>query len=73
MFICRLSRKVLYILYNQFELKRHTTSQAVIPEITYTYHLSVKIISNRFIGYTCVWNGRVKEKEWEEINNKKTK
>lgn len=67
-FICRMNRKVLDILYNQFELKRHTTSEAVIPEITFIFHLSVRIISSKYIGYTCVWNGRVKPDEWEEIN-----
>lgn len=44
--------KVLDILYNQFESKRYPRNEAVIVEITYIFHLSVKIISSNYIGHT---------------------
>lgn len=68
LFIYRIHHKILDILYNQYELKRHTSNEAVIPELAFALHLSARIISSKYIGYTCEWNGRVKESEWEEIN-----
>lgn len=69
LFVFRVNRKVLDLMYQQFESKRHTINEAVLFELAFAFKLSVRQISHRNIGYKFKFYERVDEKEWEKINN----